>query len=360
MEPLDPLGDVLVPPRAVKRAIALVVGVLVVIVLGVGPVVHESAASQRLGFGAEPSIPAGEGVFGWPGDCTKPAIGNEVVTAPDLAAESDDTAWTSSRQGRWLRQRLNAAGYHDVVAVGSAFVLLHGVDAVTFVWFGPPSETAELELERVGRVESTELEPTVPFDTGAYRPSVVDTVVAGGVRLWLLTHARDGYELINFPGLTTAPCLPKQNQLRKILLRISAAAKRQPFRGELPPTAGRFAVNSDQGLSTTDPGDIHLAEVAGRALDRSVIYPGLGAPSLDGSGIFIYTGIPPHETGANVLASTKEHQANTSTPRATAGGLDVLLLLQGVSLDDTTTRELIRIVEELNRDPFLGQPSPGR
>jgi hypothetical protein len=188
--------------------------------------------------------------------------------------------------------------------------------------------------------------------------AVVDSVVAGGVRLWLFTNPRDGYEAANFSGLTTAPCLPKQAELRHALLQIAAAANEQPYQGRLPTTAGRFSVNSDAGMFLTDPGDQHLIQVAERVLGRAVVVPTLGAPTLDGALTWIYTETPPYGTDSVQLAAPNQEDLSR-TPQISAGGLEVIVWVQASGgpgeLTATTVDEVARIAEELNRDPLLGQ-----
>jgi len=233
---------------------------------------------------------------------------------------------------------------------------MHGVDGVVFAWFGPPRDAAGLSLSRVDGVESAGLAPESPFNPDAYRPAIADSVVAGRVRLWFLTHPRDGYEAINFPGLTTAPCLPDQAAIRQVLLRVATAANEQPYQETLPASAGRFRVGSNAGISVSQPGDKHLIELGERALGRSLTLPGFTGPLLAGQDVFVYTTIPPNETDSVTLAST---QFPVNPRAAGAGGLDLMLYLQSQRApDEANIEDVQRIAAALNRDPYLGQPAP--
>lgn len=308
----------------------------------------------------EPQSIAREDLFQWPQDCTPPAIGRERTDYVDILSPQGQS-WTDSSAGRWLEERITASGFAGPFDAGSAWVLMHGADGVAFLWFGPPNDTGDLALEDVGAVQSAEISPTVPYEHGAYRPAVVDSVVAGGVRLWLLTNPRDGYEFWNFGGLTTGPCLPAQEDLRQALVRVAASANDSAYAGSLPTTAGRFAVNSDRGMSETDPGDLYLMELAQRVLGRSI--DGLGtAPQLDANDIFIFTQIPPIETDTVTLAGVERYgYPLVDYPRTFAGGLSLQLFIQAAGWpppSEATIDEVARIAIELNWNPFLGQPIP--
>ena len=178
--------------------------------------------------------------------------------------------------------------------------------------------------------------------------------MSGDVRLWLLVNPRDRWEEANFPGLANgAPCLPDDQALIDALLTIAAAADRTPYQGELPESAGRFAINSDVGISATDPGDRHLIEIAARVLDAPLRQPGSAAViSRSSLSRWIYTGTPPSETNPNASLG--------SQPRVTAGGLDILFWLQDgpPTLTDEELADLRLIAAALDNDPFLGQPTP--
>jgi hypothetical protein len=294
--------------------------------------------------------------FRWPDQCLPPAQGSERVDSPDLLADRPVPSWTTSESGEWLRARIKAAGLPEPYSVGSAWVVMHGVDGVVVAWFGPPRDAAGLSLQRVDGVESAELTPEQPFTPDAYRPPIADSVKAGGVRLWFLTHPRDGYDALNFPRLTTAPCLPNQAAIRQTLSRVGDAANDQPYRGALPGTAGRLRVASNSGISVKQPGDEHLIQVGERALGRPLTLPGFTGPVLAGQDVFVYTTIPPTETDSVSLAST-EFPAN---PRAAgAGGLDLMLFVQSQRApDEANIEDAQRIAAALNRDPYLGQPAP--
>jgi hypothetical protein len=178
------------------------------------------------------------------------------------------------------------------------------------------------------------------------------------VRLWFLTHPRDAWEAINFPGLTTAPCLPDQAEVREVLRHVAAAADERPHRGGLPASAGRLRVAPDEGISITQPGDRHLIQVGERVLGRSLTLPGFTGPVLAGQDVFIYTEIPPAETHSSSLSLATSGAQPFEGVRTGAGGLDVLLLpqAQGRTWISAEVQDLRRIATELNRDPFLGQP----
>ena len=291
--------------------------------------------------------------FAWPGDCTGPVIGAERTGGDNLLASDPIASWTASPAGQWLEGRISAAGWGSPDDAGSSFVVMHGIDGAVFLWFGPVSNTAGLKLTPVHGVESVEIAPLVPFQLGAYRPAVVDSVVAGEVRLWLLTNPRDRVESPTFTG--GAPCLPDQQSLRGVLVDIAAAARAVPYLGSMPATAGRFAINSDMGMSVSDPGDQHLIGVAERVLGRPVKVPGMGAPTLDGRGwIWLYTTIPPLESAANSLEGLA-YGIPVPGHRTSVGGLE-LILRAAEPLIRSATTDVARIADELSRDPFLGQP----
>jgi len=359
------------PHRPVRRVMALAAGVLAIAGVvtaaalfvvsddeddpgGVraGPVTTEDAARPT-------SMPDPDAPFTWPDSCLPPAQGSDRVVSPDLLPAGVVPSWTTSNPGEWLRTQLVAGGVSEPYSAGSAWVVMHGVDGVVLAWLGPPGDTASLPLREIGGVDSAEVAPEVPFERGAYRPAVVDSVRAGGVRLWFLTHPRDRWESINFPGLTTAPCLPEQSAIRRVLLQVAAAAEQQPYRGTLPESAGHLRINTDRGISITDPGDQHLIEVGGRALGRSLTAPGLSGPTLNGNDVFIYTTIPPYDTDSVGLLFPQQNPPGVG--HVAAGGLDLLLYIQAAGNpqpDQGITEDVQRIAAALNRDPFLGQPVP--
>ncbi len=302
---------------------------------------------------ADPNTP-----FRWRDQCLPPDQGSEGVVSADLLAGRAVPAWTSSQSGEWLRARVVAAGLSEPYSAGSAWVVMHGVDGVVFAWVGPPHDTAGLSLNPVSGVESAELVPETPFEHGAYRPGFVDSVVAGGVRVWFLTHPRDAWEAINAPGLKTAPCLPAQSSIRETLGRVAGAASEQPYRGRLPSSAGLLRINPDRGMSTTDSGDQHLIQVGERTLGRPLTLPGFTAPTLAGQDVFVFTGVPPRDTDSVILATGTPSLIEAHTP---AGGLDVILFIQRAGRrdpDQANIEDVRRIAIALNRDPFLGQPVP--
>jgi hypothetical protein len=234
---------------------------------------------------------------------------------------------------------------------------MHGVDGVLFAWMGPANDTAGLSLSTVDGVESAELAPEAPFERGAYRPAIVDTVVAGGERVWFLTHPRDSWESLNAPGLTTAPCLPDQSAIRQLVRQVAAAAEQQPYQGRPPASAGKLRVNADRGMSTADSGDQYLIEVGERTLGRPLTMGGFTAPILSGQDVFVFTAVPPRDTDSAILAHG--NQCCVQEPQTPAGGLDVVLFIQRSGQrepDQANIEDVRRIAVALNRDPYLGQP----
>jgi len=341
-----------------RRVLAALTAAVVAIALVVVLLVPSGDGQRRVQVGRNQTEPTPTtthrtaGVFQWPDDCTATRVGREGVSRTDPLAANPTPSWTSTGAGQWLEKRLAAAGYDNVYSVGSAFVLQHGADGVVFIWFGPPGDTAGLTLRKVNGVETSEISPSRPFDTGAYRPSVVDSVVAGHVRIWMLTHARDGYESTNFPHLVTAPCLPDQRTLRANLRRIAAAARQSPYRGASPKSAGRFAINSDVGISASDPGDVYLLEIGSRAVSELRVV-GSGLALDDVGDIWVWSEVPPGETAADDLANTIDDR---TTIRTSAGGLDIRVRAF-VPVNATTIEQLRAIATALNREPFLGQPT---
>ncbi len=319
------------------------------VVVGADATSREHEAFQILDSLELTAPPGSRVAFTYPHDCTSAYVGRQGVVRMDPLADNPTPSWTTSPAGQWLQGRLAVAGNHDPYPVGSAFVTLHGVDGVVYVWFGPPDDTGGLTLQTVDGVDTAEISPSRPFDDAPYRPSIVDSIVAGGVRIWMLTHARGAYEARNFPGLTSAPCLPDQQTLRRNLKRIATAADQQPHRGRLPATAGRFAVNSDAGITHEDPGDVHLLDVGSKAVPELRLVPPV---ALDAAGtIWVWSEIPPGETDPNDLAETSNDQ---TLVRTSAGGLDVRIRLLS-PLDTTIIDQLRAIAAALNREPFLGQ-----
>lgn len=306
------------------------------------------------------SAPDPNAPFRWPDQCLPADQGSEGVVSPDLLTGRSVPSWTSSQSGQWLRARVVAAGLPEPYSAGSAWVLMHGVDGVLFAWVGPANDTAGLSLNSIDGVESAQLAPETPFRPDAYRPALADSVVAGAVRLWFLTHPRAGWEASNFPGLTTAPCLPSKSAIREILRRVATTAGGQPYHGPVPLNAGRLRVAPDGGISITQPGDQHLIQVGERTLGRSLTLPGFTGPLLAGQDVFVYTETPPAETDTTSLATSRTQPFKA--PRTTAGGLDVLLFIQKPGLqeppDPANIEDVRRIAIALNRDPFLGQPVP--
>lgn len=300
--------------------------------------------------------------FVYPSGCGPTSFGRADTHSNDVLGFETEPSWTRSDAGQWLEARITEAGFPQPFDAGSAFVLAHGVDGSAFIWLGPENDTANLDLSPLADNEANAdggvVEPTSPFDGGPYRSASVFTTAGGGVRLWLLVNPRDMWEATNFPGLSTgAPCLPDDQTLIDAMLTIASGANRTPYQGQLPDTAGRFVVNSDVGISATDPGDRHLIEVAAQVLDAPLRQPGSAAViSHSSSSRWVYTGTPPYETDPNVLASA----SRSPQPRASAGGLDILFWLQdgpqSLTVDELSDLQLI--ASALNTDPFLGQPTP--
>ena len=263
--------------------------------------------------------------------------------------------WTTSESGEWLRDRLTEAGFRDPVDVGSAFVIAHGIDGVVYAWVGPADDYGPLPAGSGDGVVTAPINPLQPSAGGLYREPQVMSVAAGKVRLWVLLHPRTLHEEENFGPLpAVVPCLPNDAGVRHWLEGLADVAEDGPFVGVPPASAGVFAVEAVVSDGRDDPSDRYL----GRVLS---VLPDIW--HSDDGAAFLVTTLPAAESDSNVLVGETGPIAGETGPsrvRSAAGGIEVVAYAPmgqpPVSLNERQTSVLALLTQQMDADPFLGQP----